>query len=42
MYYPDMVSGIFLKRPNRFIAHVLVNGQEETAHVKTPEDAENC
>ncbi|MGI6538860.1 MAG: DNA/RNA nuclease SfsA [Caldicoprobacterales bacterium] len=34
LYYPDMVSGIFLKRPNRFIAHVLVNGQEETAHVK--------
>lgn len=34
MYYSDMVPGIFLSRPNRFIAHVEINGQVETVHVK--------
>jgi sugar fermentation stimulation protein A len=34
MKYPNIVPGIFLKRPNRFIAHVLINGRQETAHVK--------
>ena len=34
MHYPNMVPGIFLSRPNRFIAQVEVNGQEETVHVK--------
>lgn len=29
-----MKSGVFLKRPNRFIAHVLVDGKEEICHVK--------
>ena len=29
-----MANGIFLDRPNRFIAHVDVNGTVETAHVK--------
>ena len=29
-----MVSGIFLARPNRFIAHVEIDGQEEICHVK--------
>ena len=29
-----MVEGIFLSRPNRFIAHVLVDGKEEVCHVK--------
>lgn len=34
MIYPNMVTGIFIKRPNRFIAHVMINGREEVAHVK--------
>ena len=34
MHYPNMVPGIFLSRPNRFIAHVLIDGQEEIVHVK--------
>lgn len=34
MTYTNMVPGIFLKRPNRFIAHVLIDGAEETVHVK--------
>ena len=34
MKYANMVQGIFLKRPNRFIAHVMVHGREEVAHVK--------
>ena len=29
-----MANGIFLDRPNRFIAHVDVNGTVETVHVK--------
>jgi len=34
MIYENIVEGIFIKRPNRFIAHVLVNGKEEVVHVK--------
>lgn len=34
MRYDDMVPGIFLERPNRFIAHVEIGGQEEIVHVK--------
>lgn len=34
MRYPNWTEGIFLRRPNRFIAHVLVSGREETVHVK--------
>lgn len=34
MIYPRTVSGTFLDRPNRFIAHVAVNGGIETVHVK--------
>jgi len=34
MKYPDMVSGTFLSRPNRFIAKILIDGREETVHVK--------
>lgn len=33
-HYPGMVEGIFLQRPNRFIAHVLIDGIEEVVHVK--------
>ena len=32
--YSDMVSGVFLDRPNRFIAHVELDGKVETVHVK--------
>lgn len=34
MIYPNMIPGIFLARPNRFIAHVEINGQREVVHVK--------
>ena len=34
MVYENMVPGIFLRRPNRFIAQVLIHGVEETVHVK--------
>ena len=34
MHYPDMIPGRFLARPNRFIAHVEIDGQEEIVHVK--------
>lgn len=32
--YQNVTEGIFLSRPNRFIAHVLANGKEEICHVK--------
>lgn len=34
MRYRKTVEAHFLSRPNRFIAHVDVNGQTETVHVK--------
>ena len=34
MHYDNMVPGIFLARPNRFIAHVEIDGQVEVVHVK--------
>ena len=34
MQYANMVPGIFLRRPNRFIAHVEIDGREEVCHVK--------
>ena len=34
MTYPNIRPGIFIKRPNRFIAHVEVEGVEEVCHVK--------
>lgn len=34
MKYNKIVEGIFLTRPNRFIAQVLIDGEEETVHVK--------
>ena len=34
MRYKDMIEGIFLKRPNRFIAHVMIEDREEICHVK--------
>ena len=34
MHYENMVPGVFLARPNRFIAHVEIDGQTEICHVK--------
>ena len=34
MQYSNMTPGIFLARPNRFIAHVEIHGQTEIVHVK--------
>lgn len=34
MRYNNMVPGIFLSRPNRFIAHVEIDGVEQVVHVK--------
>ena len=34
MKYTNMIPGIFLARPNRFIAHVEIEGQAEVVHVK--------
>ena len=34
MKYNRVVPGVFLKRPNRFIAHVCMHGKEEVCHVK--------
>ena len=34
MIYENMQPGIFRERPNRFIAHVELDGKLETVHVK--------
>ena len=34
MEYAHVCEAIFLERPNRFLARVLLNGREETVHVK--------
>ena len=34
LLYENMVQGIFIERPNRFIAYVSVNGERAVAHVK--------
>lgn len=34
MKYQKIVSGLFIERPNRFIAYVNVDGRIETVHVK--------
>ena len=34
MRYPNMVPGVFLSRPNRFIAHVEIGGETQICHVK--------
>lgn len=34
MKYEKIVEGIFVSRPNRFIANVIIDGREETVHVK--------
>lgn len=42
MKYDRIVKATFLDRPNRFLAHVKLEGRIETVHVKTREDAESC
>ncbi|MDD6042856.1 MAG: hypothetical protein PUB87_03775, partial [Eubacteriaceae bacterium] len=34
MRYEKVCKGTFLDRPNRFVAHVLIEGRKETVHVK--------
>ena len=34
MIYDNIVKATFVKRPNRFIAHCIVDGKEEIVHVK--------
>ena len=34
MTYQEMYPGLFLRRPNRFIAHIEIDGKEEICHVK--------
>lgn len=34
MTYPQVISAVFMNRPNRFIANCLVQGQETVCHVK--------
>ncbi len=34
MKYDAITEGVFLERPNRFIAKILVDGRQEMAHVK--------
>ena len=34
MQYPNITKAKFIARPNRFIAHVTVDGHDETVHVK--------
>lgn len=34
MHYSNIEKGIFLSRPNRFLAHVVVDGREVICHVK--------
>ena len=34
MVYNDVIEGIFLSRPNRFIANVTIGGERQVCHVK--------
>lgn len=34
MKYDKIIEGLFINRPNRFIAEVLIDGKEETVHVR--------
>jgi sugar fermentation stimulation protein A len=34
MKYDKVIEGTFIDRPNRFIANVLIDGKEETVHVR--------
>ena len=41
MKYEKTVTGIFVDRPNRFIAHVQIENQLQTVHVKIQAVAKN-
>ena len=34
MRYRNITRGVFLDRPNRFVAHAEIDGRRETVHVK--------
>lgn len=34
MTYREITEGVFLERPNRFIAHIEINGEAKVCHVK--------
>lgn len=34
MQYASVTEGTFLSRPNRFIAHIQIDGRTEICHVK--------
>ncbi len=34
MRYPNITSAVFEDRPNRFVAHVRIDGERQTVHVK--------
>ena len=34
MIYQNIREAVFLRRPNRFIAHCLLDGEETVCHVK--------
>ena len=34
MHYANMVPGVFIARPNRFVAHIEIDGAVEICHVK--------
>lgn len=34
MKYKKVIEGVFISRPNRFVANVEINGKEEVCHVK--------
>lgn len=34
MRYDNMIPGVFISRPNRFIAHIEIEGQVQVCHVK--------
>lgn len=34
MRYRKVVPGIFIDRPNRFLAHILINGEKKLVHVR--------
>lgn len=42
MKYKKVVKGSFVDRPNRFIAHVKIDDEIQTVHVKNTGRAGNC
>ena len=42
MHYEGILPGVFLDRPNRFIAHVALDGAPVVCHVKNTGRCRNC